>query len=343
MGAVPSINLPRKSLECGQLKSQERRHLNIVQDKEVITDKRKSLYKNLDELYTRGSKLQLHSWTISKNDDTVSFQHFEKPYLAPKLQVVIDDSLAYTCATFGWLLPEDHIIYKLRKRSMRNVTISNLLYYVLCMKLCPGLESNTDDAACHTISCELNILSDNTQQAKTFYRSKNCELLIENDKLCEMCTIHQQESIKKEVKNVKNIKKPAHSNASLSCTHPNRVKLALQEERAKTTRLAAEVECLKDRIQKHGVKIDQQLAGDIDTIMSENMQDASPFMKLFWNQQKYMLDGGCRKYHPMIIRFCLSIAYDELRDSNVLVLPSRRTLRETTKTPSDQLLASTLK
>ena len=51
-------------------------------------------------------------------------------------------------------------------------------------------------------------------------------------------------------------------------------------------------------------------------------------MKLFWNDQK------SRRYHPMIIRFCLAIssksesAYDELRDSGVLCLPSRRTLRD---------------
>ena len=61
----------------------------------------------------------------------------------------------------------------------------------------------------------------------------------------------------------------------------------------------------------------------------------SPFMKLFWEQQKYAFSKkSVGKYHPMIIRFCVSLAtksgsaYDELRNSNVLVLPSRRTLRD---------------
>ena len=41
--------------------------------------------------------------------------------------------------------------------------------------------------------------------------------------------------------------------------------------------------------------------------------------------------GTSNRHHPMIIRFCLSLAsksaspYDELRPSNVLTLPSRRT------------------
>ena len=59
-------------------------------------------------------------------------------------------------------------------------------------------------------------------------------------------------------------------------------------------------------------------------------------MKLFWREQKKYLsiNTKTRKYHPMIIRFCLSLAtkspsaYDELRNSNILILPSRGTLRD---------------
>ena len=63
-------------------------------------------------------------------------------------------------------------------------------------------------------------------------------------------------------------------------------------------------------------------------------------MKLFWQQQQR--NSGRtptgRRYHPMIIRWCLSIssksasAYDEFRDtfigSNIIELPSRRELRD---------------
>ena len=82
------------------------------------------------------------------------------------------------------------------------------------------------------------------------------------------------------------------------------------------------------------IKIDNQLSWDIDTIMSANIEKASPFMKLFWNEQIKNFDQKSRRYHPMIIRFCLAIAsksgsaYDELRDSGVICLPSRRTLRD---------------
>ena len=61
----------------------------------------------------------------------------------------------------------------------------------------------------------------------------------------------------------------------------------------------------------------------------------SPFMKLFWEQQREVIGKGTGlRYHPMIIRFCLSLAaksasaYDELHLSNVSTLPTRRTLRD---------------
>ena len=66
-----------------------------------------------------------------------------------------------------------------------------------------------------------------------------------------------------------------------------------------------------------------------------------PFMKLFWEeQQKYINKSkSCSIiYHPMVIKVCLSLAakcftysdfcYNSKTGSGILVLPSRRTLRE---------------
>jgi len=59
-------------------------------------------------------------------------------------------------------------------------------------------------------------------------------------------------------------------------------------------------------------------------------------MNLFWQQQMKLFSStktGVR-YHPMLIRYCLSLAakspscYEESRNSNILVLPSQRTLRD---------------
>ena len=127
-----------------------------------------------------------------------------------------------------------------------------------------------------------------------------------------------------------NINTPARTNAALSCTHPNRVALTLKEERLKNkelkVRMAAE-------IQPKAIPVDTDLAADIDQIM-ENSDDISPFMKLFWEQQKEVSVKKSMRYHPMIIRFCSSLfsksasAYEELRSSKILTLPSRRTLQD---------------
>ena len=68
----------------------------------------------------------------------------------------------------------------------------------------------------------------------------------------------------------------------------------------------------------------------------ESNPNVTPFMKLFWEQQKLYAKRNPRaiRYHPMIIRFCSfraaksGSAYDELQSSGILTLPSRRTLRD---------------
>ena len=64
-------------------------------------------------------------------------------------------------------------------------------------------------------------------------------------------------------------------------------------------------------------------------------------MKMFWQEQQKYISSSKKgvRYHPMIIRYCLSLAaksssfydeirYDENNKSGFLVLPSRRRLRD---------------
>ena len=93
-----------------------------------------------------------------------------------------------------------------------------------------------------------------------------------------------------------------------------------QELECKQTK--QELERMKAEIEKGSIKIDQELADDT--------------MSLFWQQQKELMKTGGKnvRYHPMLIRYCLSLAakskstYEELRNSGILVLPSTRTLRD---------------
>ena len=82
------------------------------------------------------------------------------------------------------------------------------------------------------------------------------------------------------------------------------------------------------------ITINSNIADDIEEVMNKNL-NVSPFMKLFWEQQKSSQSKGSGvRYHPMIARFCSLLAsksasaYNELCSSNVLILPSLRTLRD---------------
>ncbi len=71
-------------------------------------------------------------------------------------------------------------------------------------------------------------------------------------------------------------------------------------------------------------------------IFANNSGEISPHMRVFWEQQRKLLSSPKfgRRYHPHVIRFCLSLhakspaAYKELKDSGILVSPSQRTMRD---------------
>ena len=79
------------------------------------------------------------------------------------------------------------------------------------------------------------------------------------------------------------------------------------------------------------MEVSAELGDDMVTIMSDADQSKiSPFMKFFWEeQQKYLKPSSTGiRHHPMIIRYCLSLAakssgaYDEIRHDEKKVLVS---------------------
>ena len=72
----------------------------------------------------------------------------------------------------------------------------------------------------------------------------------------------------------------------------------------------------------------------IEIFSNADRSNVTDFMNLFWLQPQKLFSSSAKsmKFHPMIIRFCLSSAakpacYEELRNSNILKLPSQRTFR----------------
>ena len=106
-------------------------------------------------------------------------------------------------------------------------------------------------------------------------------------------------------------------------------------ERIKFSQLEKDLAGMKSEIKLTGITLSHDLSNDVK-IMNENQSKFTPFVKLFWEQQKAAFKKFPKavRYHPMIVCFCILLAskspsaYDEIRDSNILVLPIRRTLQD---------------
>ena len=127
---------------------------------------------------------------------------------------------------------------------------------------------------------------------------------------------------------------PAYLYPPVSKTLPDRLKLTVREQRLKCADLERQLNEMKSEIAKLSIEVDHNLSNDVPTILS-GAHEVTPLMNLFWQQKKKLLQSSPSgvKYHPMVIRYALSLAakspsyYEEIRQSKILVLPSQRTLR----------------
>ena len=95
-----------------------------------------------------------------------------------------------------------------------------------------------------------------------------------------------------------------------------------------------ELATMRNEIKIKAVNLPSDISRFINNTMDNNHK-VSPFLKFFWKQQTSAFSKkNVGKYHPMIVKFCLSFAtksgfvYYELRNLNVLVLPNCRTLSD---------------
>ena len=84
-------------------------------------------YQSFEEVTKRVAKLKLPTWQQKVSNIQLTLEQFEDTAMIPKFQLIIDTELRYTLIIFGWLLPEEHTIYKEYERSLQNVTVSELI------------------------------------------------------------------------------------------------------------------------------------------------------------------------------------------------------------------------
>ena len=102
--------------------------------------------------------------------------------------------------------------------------------------------------------------------------------------------------------------------------------------------LERELNEMREELKNTNIEVDHEMSKDLTNILGSaaDKSKMTPFMKLFWEQQQRLFSSSQRgvRYHPMITRFCLSLAakshscYEELRNTGVLVLPSKHRLKD---------------
>ena len=343
-GVLPLLNMPQKSFPKEQSAPRPMRSVVRV-DTEAIEGKQKSgFYKSFSEFCKRAQSLKsVQEWSTQIKEDRIIFRKFDQPSVClPQLELVVDDSLGYSIIVYGWLLPDDHILYTQYLRSMKNITLSDLVRELVESVICPGIEQSelNSNIIHHVIPMSVDPLNsdDNGPENysfKEFWRSRKCQLLVQDLEDCASCDEQTKTIRRSSLAKQRRMSEPAHLFAPVSKTAPDRLKLTLREQRLKCADLEYQLKEMKSEIEKSGIEVDHNLSNDLTTILS-GAQEVTPFMNLFWQQQKKLLQSSPSgvKYHPMVIRYALSLAakspscYEEIRQSKILVLPSQRTLRD---------------
>ena len=220
-----------------------------------------------------------------------------------------------------------------------NVSVSNLVKDMERYFICPGVEPSTcSDEIQHVIPKFVDHLKEEEPfPSKQYWRAKGCELLCEDsNQQCMPCSKFSHAVGKTNRSKLKKLSEPAHINSPVSQTPPERIKLTLQMQRLKCAELEQQLNEMRAETKNSRIVVGHELSKDLTSILGKTNARITPFMELFWQQQKKMFSSSATgvRFHPMIVRYCLSLAakspscYEELRNSGILVLPSQRTLRD---------------
>ena len=293
----------------------------------------------------------LAGWARCSSESAYVLNYFDGKHALPLYSIRINSGLEFDILAFGWLLPEGHKIYLEHKRLVTHLTVATLTSIVSPFDVCSGLPQSEDipaqdpvegifDVTRHTVPhCHDAYPDDVPFSATVFLRSKDCLVLHDDSNdtsMCEKCLLmftaksKQQRRVKAKQSTV------LHDKAPLTASSKERLVATVQKQRLQCKDLESRLADMEKEIKSNSIKVDDVLEGDINTILANSDMESSPHMKFFWEQQKKLLASPNfgRRYHPHLIRFCLSIhskspsVYRELSSSGVLVLPSERTLRD---------------
>ena len=179
-----------------------------------------------------------------------------------------------------------------------------------------------------------------------------CEVLVSKSMIpsrCAVCKKHRKSLLTMTLRDQKDerVHPSSHTNYSYLTTPEKDERLHRLHTQCKISRshIVRLEKKLSESIEESGVHLDQDLDKDMKQILADTSEEIDrcyhpqSFQHLFWQQQRkasYLSDKRSMRWHPLIIKWCLYLrhlsgkAYETLKDSGIITLPSQRTLRDYT-------------
>ena len=236
-GAIPRYNM-RGLSEIDERVTAEasmRPYRSIVQEQEQPPEIPHVYYEHFEDFCKRIKTLKsLQNWTTDEIEGGLVFTFPSEDLTIPLYTISVDKNLNFALHVFDFALPTDHQIYKQYTRSMKNITLSNLIILVQGKKICDGLKTHTlgTGIILHSIPYKIvPFLANNTQtfRSKTYCRSKHCTVLIDGDDgICTKCSKLDAHVRNRKTEHAKRMAQPCKLKAPISATSAERVKLTMQ-------------------------------------------------------------------------------------------------------------------
>ena len=181
----------------------------------------------------------------------------------------------------------------------------------------------------------------------------DCEVILDStvkSGRCSACTKHRKSLCTMASRSPKD-EDPTHpsSHTTYSVLHSPELKERLSRIHHENVCLKSQVSRLREKISaavvNDGVTVDPELTDDLKDMMEKSREEVhsnypeGSFERVFWEEQEKALslsNAKSMKWHPVFIKWCLYLrhlsgrAYEMLRESGCIRLPSQRTLRDYT-------------
>ena len=226
-----------------------------------------------------------------------------------------------------------------RKVSVENVLVRQLLDQVDGMTMCEGVsDGRYQDVTCSTAYRFVSTkISGGKPVQQSRLRSKACEGACSSsdcESRCKFCN----DLIPILEQSLANEKVRLHPKTPLSTVSRKDLIKEVKATRVDTRTLQAQVNSMRRELDRKGVMVPQDVSEGLASVIDQSSSTSSELMKLFWAEQKkaFSVSPHGMRWHPMMIRFAIYLqyqsprAYQALKETGVLRLPNKSTLRDYT-------------